>query len=126
MPAPLDIDVERRPWSIPNKLRPLIKGIICINMIHISPWSCTKALFELSKSYLYKNQFLFLYGPFFRKGKQTSESNLLFDQSLKFQNPLWGIRDLEKVNDIAHKHGFEQDKKIEMPANNLSVIYRVK
>ena len=126
MPEPLDLDVEKRPWPITNQLRSLIKGIVCINMIHISPWSCTKALFEESKKYLTVNNFLMLYGPFFRKDIQTSESNLNFDLSLKSQNPLWGIRPLEGVNEIAFKNGFEQSKIIEMPANNLSVIYRLK
>tara|TARA_Y100001968_G_C19143506_1_gene612594 strand:- start:121 stop:753 length:633 start_codon:yes stop_codon:yes gene_type:complete len=126
MPGPLDIDVERRPWLITNELRALIKGIVCINMIHITPLSCTKALFEESNNILDRNHFLFLYGPFFMKDKQTSESNLMFDQSLKFNNILWGIRELEKVNEIAFENGFKQDNIIQMPANNLSVIYRKK
>tara|TARA_Y100001968_G_scaffold71799_1_gene63074 strand:- start:333 stop:965 length:633 start_codon:yes stop_codon:yes gene_type:complete len=125
MPEPLDIDVEKRPWPITNKLKSLIKGIVCINMIHISPWSCTKALFEESKNILKKNQFLMLYGPFLRKDKQISEGNFNFDLSLKMQNPLWGIRHLEKVNEIALNNGFDQQNIIEMPANNLSVIYRL-
>ncbi len=126
MPKPLDIDVEMRPWSITNRLGALIKGIVCINMIHISPWSCTRSLFEESKKYLDQCNFLMLYGPFLRKEKQTSESNLNFDQSLKMQNPLWGLRHLENVNDIAFKNGFKLDNVIDMPANNLSVIYRLK
>ena len=125
MPEPLDIDVEKRPWPITNDLRALIKGIICINMIHISPWSCTKSLFEESKKYLNHHHFLMLYGPFFRKNKTNSESNFNFDQSLKLQNPLWGVRHLDSVNEIAYKNGFKQEKVIEMPANNLSVIYRL-
>ncbi len=125
MPEPLDIDVEKRPWPINTKLRSLIKGIVCINMIHISPWSCTNALFEESKNNLRKSQFLMIYGPFFRKDKQTSQSNLNFDRSLKSQNPLWGIRYLESVIKIASKYGFEQEKIIDMPANNLSVIFRL-
>ena len=125
MPEPLDIDVEKRPWPLTHQLRSLIKGIVCINMIHISPWSCTNALFEESKKTLDENHFLMLYGPFFRNDKQTSESNLNFNQSLKLQNPLWGIRQLERVNEIALNNGFEQDQLIEMPANNLSVIYRL-
>ncbi|WP_413391696.1 DUF938 domain-containing protein [Prochlorococcus marinus] len=126
MPEPLDLDVEICPWSITNRLAALIKGIVCINMIHISPWSCTRSLFEESKKYLDQCNFLMLYGPFLRKEKQTSESNLNFDQSLKIQNPLWGLRNLEKVNDIAFKNGFKLDNVIDMPANNLSVIYRLK
>jgi hypothetical protein len=126
MPEPLDLDVEMRPWSINNRLGALIKGIVCINMIHISPWSCTRSLFEESKKYLDQCNFLMLYGPFLRKEKQTSESNLNFDQSLKMQNPRWGLRNLENVNDIAFKNGFKLDNVIDMPANNLSVIYRLK
>ena len=126
MPKPLDIDVEMRPWSINNRLAALIKGIVCINMIHISPWSCTRSLFEESKKYLDQSNFLMLYGPFLRKEKQTSESNLNFDQSLKIQNPLWGLRNLEDVNVIASENGFNLDNVIDMPANNLSVIYRIK
>ena len=125
MPEPLNIDVEQRPWPITNQLRTLIEGIVCINMIHISPWSCTNALFEESKKYLHQNHFLMLYGPFFRNDKPTCESNLNFDRSLKSQNPLWGLRHLERVSEIALKNEFEQIKIIEMPANNLSVIYRI-
>ncbi len=126
MPEPLNIDVEKRPWPITRQLRSLIKGIVCINMIHISPWSCTRALFNESKSYLDQNQFLMLYGPFIRSDLQTSNSNLNFDQYLKFQNPLWGLRHLDEVNNLAYENGFELNKVIEMPANNLSVIYRLK
>ena len=125
MPEPLDINVEKRPWPMTKQIRSLIKGIVCINMIHISPWSCTKALFKESKNNLNQNHFLMIYGPFIRKDVQTSDSNLNFDQSLKFQNPLWGIRHLDEVDKLAFMNGFVQDKLIEMPANNLSVIYRI-
>ncbi len=125
MPEPLDLDVKMRTWPINKQIRSLIKGIVCINMIHISPWTCTKALFEQSKSYLDQNNFLMLYGPFLRKEIETSESNLNFDQSLKLQNPLWGLRQLDEVNKLGLKNGFKLDKVIEMPANNLSVVYRL-
>ena len=123
MPEPLDLDVEIRPWPINSKLRILIKGIVCINMIHITPWSCTNALFEESKRFLEQNQFLMLYGPFLLKEKQTSESNLKFNEYLKSRNPLWGLRQLDDVNKIALKNGYMLEKIIDMPANNLSVIY---
>ena len=83
-------------------------------------------LFEESKKYLDQSNFLMLYGPFLKKEKQTSESNLNFDQSLKIQNPLWGLRQLEEVDKLAEENGFKLDKVIDMPANNLSVIYRLK
>ena len=125
MPEALNLDVEMSPWPITNQLRSLIKGVVCINMIHISPWTCTKGLIDKSKYLLDKNQFLLIYGPFLRENVLTSGSNLNFDQSLKSQNPLWGLRQLEQVNKIAFEAGFNLEKVIEMPANNLSVIYRV-
>tara|TARA_B100000965_G_scaffold350979_1_gene325230 strand:- start:649 stop:1281 length:633 start_codon:yes stop_codon:yes gene_type:complete len=125
MPEPLDLDVQIRPWPITKQIKSLIKGIVCINMIHISPWTSTKALFEESKSFLDQSNFLMLYGPFLQKEVQTSESNLNFDKSLKLQNPLWGLRQLDEVNKIALANGFIKDKVIEMPANNHSVIYRL-
>tara|TARA_Y100001968_G_scaffold309918_1_gene330340 strand:- start:43 stop:687 length:645 start_codon:yes stop_codon:yes gene_type:complete len=124
MPDPICLDVENRPWPIPKEQKAKIKGIICINMIHISPWNCTKALFEESKGFLGDNNFLMLYGPFLRAKIKTTEGNLKFDQSLKLKNPQWGLRKLDDVTKIASKNGFQKEKIIEMPANNLSVIYR--
>ena len=125
MPSALNLDVEKIPWPINSHLRLFIKGIVCINMIHISPWSCTKALFEQSRKYLSSNDFLMIYGPFLRNNVKTSKSNLIFDQFLKLQNPLWGLRDLDKVNNLAEENGFEKDNVINMPANNLSIIYKL-
>tara|TARA_Y100001968_G_scaffold306159_1_gene322720 strand:+ start:1812 stop:2441 length:630 start_codon:yes stop_codon:yes gene_type:complete len=124
MPKPLDINVKDRPWPVGNNIKSSIKGIVCINMIHISPWSCTKDLFEESKFLLKKNNFLMLYGPFFKK-IVNSESNLNFDKLLKSRNPLWGIRHLHRVNEIALRNNFKLHKIIDMPSNNLSVIYRL-
>ena len=125
MPEPLDIDVEKRPWPISYQIRHSIKGIICINMLHISPWHCTKALFEESKCYLDQTKFLMIYGPFLRKEKKTSESNLNFDKSLRSRNSHWGLRHLDNVNRIAFENGFSLEKILEMPANNVSLIYRL-
>ena len=67
-----------------------------------------------------------LYGPFKIGNKHTSQSNDLFDRSLKMQNKFWGVRDLEEVSEEATKYGFIKDKLLSMPANNFSVIYRKK
>ncbi len=124
MPQPLVIDVEKIPWKIPLKILHSLQGIVSINMIHIAEWSCTLALFRESGKILNKGQFLFLYGPFKIGNKHTSQSNYLFDDSLKLQNELWGIRDIEKVSDEGKKNGFFQENIISMPANNFSIIYR--
>ena len=124
MPQPLDIDVEKIPWKIPSELLNSIQGIISINMIHIASWNCTKSLFSESGNLLKKGQFLMLYGPFKICGKHISQSNELFDISLKMQNESWGVRGLEEVSEEAKKNDFIEEELIRMPANNFSVIYR--
>ena len=124
MPQPLALDVEKIPWKIPSKIAHSLQGIVSINMIHIAQWTCTIALFRESGKLLQKGQFLILYGPFKIRNKHTSQSNYLFDNSLKMQNDLWGIRNIEKVTEEAKKNGFFQEDIISMPANNFSIIYR--
>jgi hypothetical protein len=124
MPQPLVLEVEEIPWQIPHKLSVCLQGIVSINMIHVAQWPCTSALFRESGKLLNLGQFLILYGPFKVGNKHTSQSNYLFDNSLKMQNEFWGIRNLEDVSDEAKKNGFFQEKIIKMQANNFSIIYR--
>ncbi len=124
MPQPLSIDVEKIPWKIPSELRLSLQAIVSINMIHIASWGCTQALFKESGKLLKNGQLLMLYGPFKIGNKHISQSNNLFDISLKRQNKFWGIRDLGEVNEEANKSGFIKEELIHMPANNFSVIYK--
>ena len=124
MPQPITLNVENIPWKIPLKLVDSLQGIVSINMIHVAKWTSTIALFRESGRLLNKGQYLILYGPFKICNKHTSQSNSLFDNSLKMQNELWGIRNLEEVSLEAEKNGFYQEDKISMPANNFSIIYR--
>ena len=124
MPQPLDIDVENIPWKIPFQLIHSLQGIVSINMIHVTKWNCTIALFKGAGKVLKKGQFLILYGPFKIGNKHISQSNYLFDNSLKMQNDLWGVRNVEQVTEEAKKNGFFQEDIIRMPANNFSIIYR--
>ena len=124
MPKPLELNVLNIPWKIPFELANSLQGIVSINMIHVSPWASTQALFKGSGKLLNAGQFLFMYGPFKIGNKHISQSNHFFDNSLKLQNDLWGIRNLEEVSEEAKNNGFFQEKIIRMPANNLSIIYR--
>tara|TARA_B100001248_G_scaffold2127_1_gene1638 strand:+ start:218 stop:838 length:621 start_codon:yes stop_codon:yes gene_type:complete len=124
MPQPLELDVEKIPWKIPFDLKNSLQGIVSINMIHVARWTCTVALFREAGKLLKNSQFLILYGPFKIGNKHTSQSNNFFDTSLKMQNDLWGIRNLEDVSDEARKNGFSQENIVKMPANNFSIIYR--
>ena len=85
MPQPLEIDVEKSPWKIPLKLTSSIQGIVSINMIHVAKWNCTISLFKGAGELLKKGQFLMLYGPFKIGNKHISQSNYLFDNSLRMK-----------------------------------------
>ena len=124
MPAPLNIDVSDTPWQIPSNVLDSLQGIISINMIHVAPWKCTESLFKESGKLLKDRGFLMFYGPFKIKDKHTCESNNLFDKSIKDQNSDWGVRNLESLNEEARINGFNQNQIIEMPSNNLILIFR--
>jgi hypothetical protein len=93
-------------------------------MIHISPWQATLGLIKGAAAILRPASPLYLYGPYKREGFETAPSNQAFDQSLRARNPVWGLRDLEAVSAIAGSVGFSAPDITEMPANNLSVVFR--
>ena len=95
---------------------------LCINMIHISPWEATLGLMQCAGKCLRKGGLLMCYGPY-KVGGTAVESNLRFDESLRSRNSQWGVRNLEDVIDAANKEGLSYVEKIEMPANNLSVLF---
>lgn len=139
--TPLLLDVTQSPWPVetdrpltplvpeadPEAMKTLepsqINGIVNINMIHISPWAACEGLFAGASRVLTTGGVLYLYGPFMRDGRHTAPSNEAFDRSLRSRNPQWGVRELEAVTEVAQQNGFRRQAVIEMPANNLSVIF---
>jgi hypothetical protein len=109
-----DIDFERDP----------IVAIVNINMIHIAPWSACLGLMAGAGRILPPRGILYLYGPFKQGGRHTAPSNAAFDESLRAQNPEWGVRDLEDVVAVAREHHLSLLKTHAMPANNLSAIFQ--
>jgi hypothetical protein len=81
-------------------------------------------LFEGAKALLSTNDVLFLYGPYRRFGRHTSQSNAQFDLDLRTHDPAWGLRDLEAVSDVAAGTGFVLAETVQMPANNFSLVFR--
>ncbi|MCZ4289739.1 DUF938 domain-containing protein [Hoeflea alexandrii] len=116
---PLDLDAAGETWPIDHA-----DAIISINMVHISPWQATLGLLKGAGRLLPAGGALFLYGPYRRQGQPFALSNEAFDASLRARNPAWGIRLLEDVEDAAEQAGLVLTATVEMPANNLSVIFR--
>ncbi len=99
-------------------------AMVCINMIHISPWAATEGLFTGAGRLLPPGGVLFTYGPYLEDDTPTAPTNLAFDTSLKSRNPAWGIRRRENLETLAGAHGLTLATRIAMPANNLSLIFR--
>ena len=99
-------------------------AVVCINMIHIAPWTATTALMAGASRLLSNSGVLVLYGPYRRDGRHTAPSNEAFDRQLRSSNPVWGVRDLEAVTKAAALHGLALQDMIAMPANNLSIVFR--
>lgn len=99
-------------------------AILCINMVHISPWEATLGLLRGAGAALPSGGLLYLYGPYTRKGVDTAPSNLAFDASLKARDPRWGLRAMEDMIAAAEAEALIFDRLVEMPANNLSLLFR--
>jgi len=116
--APLALDAASTDWPVAA-----VDAVLAINMVHISPWAATLGLLAGASRLLLPGAPLFLYGPYRRGAEPMAASNIAFDADLKARNPEWGIRDLNAVAAAADTFGFNLDRVLEMPANNLSVVF---
>lgn len=117
--APLAIDAAASSWPVRSA-----DAIIAINMVHISPWRATKGLMHGAGRLLPRGGPLLLYGPYRRAGHDFEPSNAWFDADLRARNAEWGVRALEDVAHAAEASGLRLEEVIEMPANNLSIVFR--
>jgi len=116
---PLDLDAAAPDWPIERA-----DAIVCINMVHVSPWETTLGLFAGAARVLAKGAPLVLYGAYRRGDAPTAPSNEAFDTLLKAHDERWGLRRLEDVRAEAEKAGFAFERLVEMPANNLALVFR--
>ena len=116
---PVELDATSDMWPLA-----VADAVLCINMIHIAPWSACLGLLKGAARTLAPGGLLYLYGPYKRDGRHTAPSNAAFDENLRARNPEWGVRDLADVSAEAAAAGFSAAGIVEMPANNLSVLFR--
>ena len=118
--APVRLDATSPDWPVSRA-----DAIVCINMIHISPWEACEGLFAGAAQILGGRSVpVVLYGPFFEADVETAESNRQFDAGLRSRNARWGIRDVADVDRVAQAHGLSRTARYAMPANNLVLVYR--
>ncbi len=118
--SPLAIDARTDPatWGIARA-----DAVVCINMIHIAPWASCEGLMRGAGRLLEGGGILYLYGPFKQGGQHTAPSNASFDEGLRARDPSWGVRDLADVTREAENNRLAFVELVEMPANNLSVVF---
>ena len=114
---PVRLDAAAEDWPVAAA-----DAILCVNMVHISPWAATLGLLRGARRLLAPGAPLILYGPYRRAGVATAPSNEAFDASLRARDPDWGLRDLEAV--AAAADGSRLERVFEMPANNVTVVFR--
>lgn len=117
--APLRLDAASEEWPINAA-----DAVLCVNMIHIAPWTAAEGLFAGAARVLPTGAPLILYGPFREDGVPTAPSNLAFDADLRRRDPRWGLRELAAIDRQAGSQGFARAARHAMPANNLTVVYR--
>ena len=117
--SPIRLDAGEEAWALAQA-----DAILCINMVHISPWAATEGLMKGAGRLLGAGCPLYLYGAYRRRGVETAPSNEAFDLSLKGRDPEWGLRELETVVAEAARNGLSLESVVDMPANNLSLVFR--
>ncbi len=116
---PLAFDLTEPSWPVPAA-----DAVLCINVIHISPWEATLALMAGAGTVLPGGGVLVTYGPYRRGGSHTSPSNEAFDTGLRARNPLWGVRDVDELTPVAGRAGLVLEEVVPMPANNFTLVWR--
>ncbi len=116
---PVSLDASSPSWPVDRA-----DALLCINMVHISPWAATLGLLAGAERLLPTGAPLILYGPYRRAEVPTAPSNEDFDRALKSRDPRWGLRDVEDVTAEAEARGLRFERLFEMPANNVTLVYR--
>lgn len=119
--SPVSIDVRAHTWAVESEAP--FDAVLAINMIHISPWEATLGLMAGAGRLLRPGGVLYTYGPYMRDRRHTSPSNEAFDASLKARDSAWGVRDVADVERAAAANGLLLNEIVEMPANNLSLVF---
>jgi SAM-dependent methyltransferase len=122
-PQRIDLSDPDWTWQQDGQAGGALAAMLCINVLHISPWRVSENLIAGAARLLRGGGRLFVYGPFMRDGAHTAPSNAAFDASLRAQNPAWGVRDLHDLRALAAPAGLTLADMLPMPANNLVLVF---
>ncbi len=115
---PIALDVTRE-WPVDRA-----DAILCVNMVHISPWECSLGLLDGASRLLEPGAPLILYGPWLEAEIEPAPSNVAFDLDLKVRDSRWGLRLVEGFAAEAALRGFVLAARRPMPSNNLMLRFQ--
>lgn len=115
---PVQLDVLSDDWPDGS-----FNVVYTANTAHIMPWAGVERMFEGAAGILPAGGLLIIYGPFNMNGQYTSEGNRAFDHDLRAQDPRKGLRDVRDIDKLAGKHHMNRVSRIEMPANNMLLVF---
>ena len=117
--APLDFDVLTA--GTPDCR---FDAVFSANTAHIMSHAGALRMIDLAGRMLVNGGVFCLYGPFSVGGCFSTESNVVFDASLRARNVEMGLRDLDDLESRGCGSGLIMSRVYAMPANNLCVIWR--
>ena len=118
-PLALDVVAARWPESLGR-----FTAVYCANLLHIAEWGACAGLMAGAARRLAPGGMLFLYGPYLVDGEPTAPGNVAFDADLRRRNAAWGVRRLGDVVDAAEHAGLAFERRFDLPANNLLLVFR--
>jgi SAM-dependent methyltransferase len=122
-PQHLDLTDRDWTWRGDSGAGGLLTAILCINLLHISPWAVSQNLVSGAGRLLRDGGKLFVYGAFKRDGAHTAPSNARFDAVLRAEDAAWGVRDVADLNALARAASLTSAEIVPMPANNLVLAF---
>lgn len=117
--SPLELDVRSGLWPAGPW-----DAVFTANTCHIMAWDEVVDMLTGAARVLRPGGILCVYGPFNVGGQFTSESNAIFDMSLKAQGEHMGLRNVEDVSRIAQDNGLTQVEDCGMPAHNRLLVWK--
>ena len=121
---PININLlEPETW--PSPATRLYDVIFAVNLLQVAPIAIACGIAQISSKLLKESGFLAIYGPFKLGGKYTTRSNEAFDREiLGAKIPDWGLKDVRDLERAANEHGIFIKRLLELPANNIMLVFR--
>ncbi|HET6440279.1 MAG TPA: DUF938 domain-containing protein [Anaeromyxobacter sp.] len=107
---PLDLDLCAPAWR-----RRRADALLCVNVLHVTPFDRTLALLDGAPEVLAGGGPLVLYGPLAHRGVPLRGRLLRLDRELRAADPALGVREVEALSEAAARRGLALEAEVVMP-----------